>query len=573
MSAYSSAPVDHAGAGSRHEITPRSIETASQDAAWRILKACDMLRAKLDAFETRNDEQQRRIDRLEEALAGEHQKRSAFESLAATVRQAFEGMRHELAGVSARLDKLETARPEQGGEALRLLMQEMLEAPFTVLGTRLASIDRQLGEAKAVPAIAPAPEFPSLEDEKRALQRQVTGLGLLFDRFGSAIERIETVGSEAGNRFSGQVAAVGGKVDDFIAELRTSRLANLPDIADAFRNQPAMQQPDPSAQEDRAAFQRLIAAFGHLLSRFSAGLDTFEALGADVGLRLSTLVERIDHKVEDFVEELRASRLASLPDVADALRRKAHLLGDVEKQQFGQIMLGLRMVADQLAHNANRITDRKGNPAEADLAKERALVAGTLAGLQTIAGQFSSQAERIEALLGQASAPSPAIAVDGDAGGAALAVAELVAAAEMRLDAAARSLADQAAVEMRKLEATLAMRDAGAPLASPAQDPLPALMQRLADEGAAAATRLERARDAIAAFVPRLTEGGEIAPNLVETLRQATGDLDGRAGEFLSLSAALSHELGARGASPARQTKSDDRRPFRRNRTTKFTSV
>jgi hypothetical protein len=270
-------------------LTPRAIEEASQDAAWRILAASDALTQKMAAFEARQGREQAadqaRLERIEQAIRALGEAKPDLGNAAQLVKESFDGVATELDRLTVHV--LGQVRPEPRGEdsvlagfaetmvmmaegartdrqTLRDLVTRLdaargaepspasLEAPLRAIAADLKRIERRLDEIETdhrqLPGL-PVPQPPPgvtvikvMEHERSALQRMIVGFGMLMqqvgdlsERFEAALSRFETPasapgGTEAVDRLGPQLAAIQARLD----EIADRRVAMLPSHELAF---------------------------------------------------------------------------------------------------------------------------------------------------------------------------------------------------------------------------------------------------------------------------------------------------------------------------------------------------
>jgi hypothetical protein len=429
------------------------IETASQDAAWRIIVASDMLRDRLSAFEARGDDQRSRLDRLEQAFEAQRADRGLLTGMAQGLQASFDGILDALQDIGKRMDGL--AAPDDTG--FGKLAEGLMAAAERAQRDREAVIEKfeKLDETHLATAMRQA-----LADPLRAI--------------------------------AGDLASIEG------------RLANLESVR-PLKDISTAPLPVPSApmEAERSMVHRMVAGFGMLMQRLNDQLGTLEASAARLA-QVNDLPDLTHWKTISGQLEFQTDRLAAMEQTIGAMARKGEQPPPgfaQERSQLQQVLVGFRMIAQEMSDAAGRIATAEAKPV-VETVDLSALAAPLHASIETMQG----------------------------------AVAEMVSAAEMRLASAAPVPSEPA----KHLE------------------PREALTERALAATEAAARRMQTARLAIAedfallrAVLPKADEAS-LSPALqrmTEEMQAASADFDRRIGDFLSLSAALSHEMS--GLQPA----------------------
>jgi hypothetical protein len=508
------------------DIRSGEVERASQDAAWRILQASDLVQRRMRAFEDRLANPASSAQGLDPG-----QLEALFDRLDAA--QA-----DRLAALETRLL---AQQPASNDEALNRLA-EGVKASFDAVAGELANVRDSVETLarQAAPQAAPAkPPGAAIQNEFETL------INNLHDAVAACIHERAALSDAAAALSDGQmlkafVAAseqplrsLSQDLQQIDQRLQALESRPLPEITLPAALQPKpVEVLSPAAQvklwePERANLHRMMVAYNLMLKRMNEGVEAFEHQLQRIGQRPwpdSESMARLFSAIEEV-----SGKVDPLPQAMEAVRQKVGETGVpptllAEKNQLQQLIVGFRMVAADFAREADRFA-------------------------------------------GTTPTAAPSTAATFDTGDMTSAIAEVIASAEMRIDQSLRSFAMEqaAAAEATKagLAKLLALPAAPAETAVPEPASASTGKDRLSEavfRTESAARLIEQCRKSVAEQISELESsvksGSPADAKLLKSeLNTASEAFERETASFLALSAALSKELAdarrARGEPPA----------------------
>jgi hypothetical protein len=460
------------GLDTAHPIPPLrggDVERSSQDAAWRILQASDLIQRRMRAFEDRlaappaaalgmdtatlealferlDAAQAARFSALEDKLIAQQSDNAALHALADGVKASFDAVAIELSGLRNRMDDL-----AEHASAAAKPMDAAIQTEFETLANTLHD---------AVAACI---------NERSALSDAAAMLndGQLTKAFIAAAEQpLRSLSDDL------------RQIDQRLHAIESRPMPDAP-LPVALQTRP-IEVLSPAEQiklwePEKANLHRMLVAYNLMLKRMNEGVEAFEhQLGVIAGrpwpdsesmAKLFAAVEAVSAKIDP------------LPDAIASLQPKAVEAGVpptllAEKNALQQLVVGFRMIAADLAREADRFGSAK--PAEVQRAPvlDTDMITGAIAeviasaemrfaemasssqGHQTeLAGLMKQMLEKIVALgqLPTASAPAQPLRTSGDQDRLAEAVIRTESAARM-MEQCRSAVADQIADLESKLK-------------------------------------------------------------------------------------------------------------------------
>jgi hypothetical protein len=419
----------------------RTVDRASQDAAMRILQASDLMSRRLREFEATlkadspraglPPETEARLDRLEASLARIEARladrdapapaasEAALAEMAAVVKLSFDALAGEFRTLKGRIEAAPPAPPAPAARALE--GDDTFHAAIAALAE---TVGDAMKERQALSGIV------ERLDPERILQGCVRSLDMPLRRLSEDLAAIDV-----------RLAAIEGRVEAASSAPPAPPPSALPDVATAG--------PRELFGPERANLQRMLVGFSLLLNRLNASVETFEGNAGRVAPPPTAAIEALE-AVPGRVDALGArieTVAADVASVAAAMREsKAEGAGIAfEKAQLQQLILGFRMISIELAAEIDRIRGgggAQGEAREAGFAADGAEVAAAAAEALAVADKrlaetgaaigaaLEAHSRRLEtAARALATPPSSAEATPaaGAEGGAAVLLGEAIA--------------------------------------------------------------------------------------------------------------------------------------------------